>query len=124
MSNPFGSGTEERSASYSNDDKLPEKGDVDMAAADTMPPAQGQALNCPQVVAWPNERLRTVYQPGHDADAMFVIHRGEITKLSRECQFYSEPRRRQIWLRRPGAARAQGGAWNRDHAGQDPRRRR
>jgi hypothetical protein len=78
----------ETSAALLNDDKLPEKGDVDMAPADTRPPAQGQALNCPQVVAWPNERLRTVYQPGHDGDTMFVIHRGEITKLSRECQFF------------------------------------
>ncbi len=86
MSNPFGSGTQETSASLLNDDKLPEKGDV---APETSPPAEGRALNCPQVVAWPNERLRTIYQPGHDGDAMFVIHRGEITKLSRECQFYS-----------------------------------
>jgi len=88
MAVPYGSGSEGTPASMLNNDKLPEKGDVDMAAADTRPPAEGQALNCPQVVAWPNERLRTVYQPGHDGDTMFVIHRGEITKLSRECQFF------------------------------------
>lgn len=51
--------------------------------------AAGNALNCPQVVAWPNERLRTVYQSGHDNDAMYVVNRGEITKLSRECRFYN-----------------------------------
>ena len=78
----------ETSASLLNDDKLPEKGDVDIAPVGTRPPAEGQSLNCPQVVAWPNERLRNVYQPGHDGDTMFVIHRGEITKLSRECQFF------------------------------------
>jgi len=88
MSNPFGSSSQETSASLLNDDKLPEKGATDMAAADTAAPADGRALNCPQVVAWPNERLRTIYQPGHDGDTMFVIHRGELTKLSRECQFY------------------------------------
>jgi len=51
--------------------------------------ATGNALNCPQVVAWPNERLRTIYQSGHDNDAMYVVNRGEITKLSRECRFYN-----------------------------------
>lgn len=49
--------------------------------------ADGQSLNCPRVVAWPNERLRTTYQNGHDGDQNFVIYRGEITKLSRECRF-------------------------------------
>ncbi|WP_141700660.1 hypothetical protein [Methyloceanibacter superfactus] len=86
MSNPFGSGNEESSASLLNDDKLPERPLTETAAP--AGPADGRALNCPQVVAWPNERLRTVYQPGHDGDTNFVVHRGEITKLSRECQFY------------------------------------
>lgn len=48
--------------------------------------ADGKSLNCPQVVAWPNERLRTLYQSGHDGDQMYVINRAEITKLSRECR--------------------------------------
>ncbi|MGA9541719.1 MAG: hypothetical protein WBQ77_11840 [Methyloceanibacter sp.] len=48
--------------------------------------AAGRASSCPQVVAWPNEKLRTVYQRGHDGDANFIVYRGEITKLSRECQ--------------------------------------
>mgnify|MGYP001829050175 FL=1 len=46
----------------------------------------GRASSCPKVVAWPNEKLRTVYQRGHDGDANFIVYRGEITKLSRECQ--------------------------------------
>lgn len=84
LSNPFGGGSEDSSASLLKDDKLP-----DVAAADTGgPTAGGKSLNCPQVVAWPNERLLTIYQPGHDGDTKSVIHRGEITKLSRECQFY------------------------------------
>lgn len=51
------------------------------------PLPEGLGANCPQVVAWPRERLVTIYQPGHVGDAKHVIHRGEITKLSRECQF-------------------------------------
>lgn len=84
VSNPFGS-SEEISASPLSDDKLP-----DAVPADTSAPASvnGKSLNCPQVVAWPNERLLTNYQSGHDGDTKFVIYRGELTKLSRECQFY------------------------------------
>ena len=48
----------------------------------------GMGANCPQVVAWPRERLVTIYQPGHVGDTLFAIHRGEITKMSRECQFH------------------------------------
>ena len=52
------------------------------------PPATSVAANyhCPQVVAWPNDRLLTIYEAGHVGDSLFIIHRGEITKLSRECQ--------------------------------------
>ena len=56
------------------------------AAATTSP--DGKSLDCPQVVAWPNERLRTIYQNGHDGDQMYVVNRTEITKLSRECRVY------------------------------------
>jgi hypothetical protein len=65
-------------------DTLPE---TQMAATPAAAPPDGKALNCPQVVAWPNERLKTVYQSGHDGDQLYVVHRGEITKLSRECRF-------------------------------------
>lgn len=56
------------------------------ATAPAATSAAGRASSCPQVVAWPNEKLRTVYQRGHDGDANFIVYRGEITKLSRECQ--------------------------------------
>jgi hypothetical protein len=84
ISNPFVSSSDDKSASsLADDDKLPE-----MSSTTASDPANGNNLNCPRVVAWPNERLRTIYQPGHDGDALSVINRGEITKLSRQCQFY------------------------------------
>jgi hypothetical protein len=49
---------------------------------------EGAGIHCPQVVAWPRDRLVTVYQGGQTGDAKAVVHRGEITKMSRECQFY------------------------------------
>ncbi len=66
-------------------DTLPQ---TQTAAAPVVEQADGKSLSCPQVVAWPNERLRTTYQSGHDGDQNFVVNRGEITKLSRECRFY------------------------------------
>jgi hypothetical protein len=81
LANTFGS-SDDSSAAMANDEKLPEMAEASTNSAD------GKALNCPQVVAWPNERLRTNYQFGHDGDALSVINRGEITKLSRECRFY------------------------------------
>ena len=80
-------GSENTIPSVLADDKLPD------ASPSTAPsyasaPANGMSLNCPQVVAWPNERLLTIYESGHDGDTKFVIHRGELTKLSRECRFY------------------------------------
>lgn len=81
LSSPFGTSGDDSSAALAAEDKLPEMAN----AAD----ASGKSLNCPQVVAWPNERLLTRYQSGHDGDQLYVIHRGEITKLSRECQIYA-----------------------------------
>jgi len=81
--NPFGSS---ESTAYSSErlpDSIPEG---QMAQAPAAPAyADGKSPNCPQVVAWSNERLRTVYQSGHDGDQFYVINRAEITKLSREC---------------------------------------
>ncbi|MEZ5873366.1 MAG: hypothetical protein R3D30_00530 [Hyphomicrobiales bacterium] len=82
ISNPFGSSDDSSAASLANDDRLPEMGEV----AANQPSSGG--LNCPQVVSWPNERLLTIYQPGHDGDQKSVVHRGEFTKLSRECRFF------------------------------------
>ncbi len=74
--------------------------------AEPLPPADGRlpplpaaqpaanidesTLHCPQVVAWPHDRLVTVYQGGKVGDAQAVVHRGEITKLVRECQLYAD----------------------------------
>jgi hypothetical protein len=88
VTNPFGT-TE--SSGYASDrlpDTLPESqmADASTAAATAPRPADGKSTSCPQVVAWPNERLRTIYQSGHDGDQKYVVNRAEITKLSRECQ--------------------------------------
>ena len=50
----------------------------------------GNSAHCPEVVAWPRDRLLTIYQPGHVGDNLAVLHRGEITKMARECQVYSD----------------------------------
>jgi hypothetical protein len=86
LSSPFGSGEEDASASAVTEDRL-----LETAKADTGTdlPA-GFSAHCPQVVAWPRDRLLTVYQPGHVGDANSIVHRGEITKMARECQLYSD----------------------------------
>ena len=84
LSNPFRSGKEDTSAI--NEDRL-----LETARADTGTDLPGgKNANCPQVVAWPRDRLLTIYQPGHVGDQLAVIHRGEITKMARECTLYSD----------------------------------
>jgi hypothetical protein len=83
FSNPFRSSEAEppaRSTAQGALPELPEDGKVSDAPED-----YGGSFNCPQVVAWPHDRLLTVYAAGHAGDAKSVIHRGEITKLVREC---------------------------------------
>jgi hypothetical protein len=41
-------------------------------------------------VAWPRDRLLTVYQPEHVGETNAIVHRGEITKMARECQLLSD----------------------------------
>ena len=87
LSNPFKSGDEDSSASTVREDRL-----LETAKADTgtdLP--SGASLHCPQVVAWPRDRLLTVYEAGHVGDQNSVVHRGEITKMARECQLYPDP---------------------------------
>jgi hypothetical protein len=86
LASPFGSGDEDTSASAVTEDRLMETAKADTG---TDLPA-GFSAHCPQVVAWPRDRLLTVYQPGHVGEATAVIHRGEITKMARECQLYSD----------------------------------
>jgi hypothetical protein len=86
ISNPFGTGSEDTSASAVNEDRL-----LETAKADTGTDLPGgMSAHCPQVVAWPRDRLVTIYQPGHIGDQLAVIHRAEITKMARECQIFSD----------------------------------
>ncbi len=86
LSNPFKSGDEDSSASTVREDRLLETARADTGA--DLP--SGASLHCPQVVAWPRDRLLTVYEAGHVGDQNSVVHRGEITKMARECQLYSD----------------------------------
>jgi hypothetical protein len=86
LSNPFKSGSEDTSASAVTPDRL-----LETAKADTGTDLPGgSSSHCPQVVAWPRDRLLTIYQPDHVGDANSIVHRGEISKLARECQLYSD----------------------------------
>jgi hypothetical protein len=84
FSSPFGAGREDNSAPPP--DQLTAISQAN-AGSTTLP--SGMSANCPQVVAWPRDRMVTIYQPGHVGDTLYVRHRGEITKLSRECQIFS-----------------------------------
>ncbi len=86
ISSPFGTGSPDSSASTVTEDRLLETAKADQGT--DLP--GGMSAHCPQVVAWPKDRLVTVYQGGKTGDAQAVIHRGEITKMARECQIYSD----------------------------------
>jgi len=86
LSHPFRSGSEDPSASAVTPYKLLETAKADNGT--DLP--GGMSAHCPQVVAWPRDRLLTIYQPGHVGDQLAVVHRGEITKMARECQLYSD----------------------------------
>jgi hypothetical protein len=60
------------------------------ADAPQLAPLAGDSLHCPQIVAWPTDRLLTIYATGHIGDMQAIVHRGEITKLSRQCQIYGD----------------------------------
>lgn len=87
FSNPFGSGGEGNSGSQVSEEQMLETAKADSGTGLN---ALGQGTHCPQVVAWPHDRLLTVYQSGHNNDNLFIVHRGEITKMSRECQLYPD----------------------------------
>ncbi len=86
ISSPFKSGSADDAASSVNADRLLENAKADNGQE----AASGAAAHCPQIVAWPYDRLLTVYEPGHNGDNLSIVHRGEITKLARECQLYSD----------------------------------
>jgi hypothetical protein len=86
LSNPFRSGDEDATASTVTEDRLLETAKADPGT--DLP--GGASTHCPQVVAWPRDRLLTIYQPGQVGDSNAIVHRGEITKMARECQLYSD----------------------------------
>jgi len=83
FSNPFGSDDDGGSA-------VSESSLLDNAKADVGSLPAGYSAHCPQVVAWPRDRLLTVYQPDHVGDSNAIVHRGEITKMARECQLLAD----------------------------------
>jgi hypothetical protein len=83
ISNPFKSS---EGAPVSQDGMLAQA----RADAPQMAPIQGDNLHCPQVVAWPHDRLLTIYAAGQVGNTQAIVHRGEITKLARECQIYGD----------------------------------
>jgi hypothetical protein len=83
FSNPFGSNDDDTSA-------VPQTSMLENAKVDVASLPSGYSANCPQMVAWPRDRMLTVYQPDHIGDNNAVVHRGEITKMSRECQLHAD----------------------------------
>jgi hypothetical protein len=84
ISNPFRSGERDAPLPPANQEQT-----LAAAKAGAQPGAalpEGASLHCPQVVAWPHDRLLTIYQPGRVGDSQAIVHRGEITKMARECE--------------------------------------
>jgi hypothetical protein len=84
MSNPFKSDAGADAPQAVSSDSL--LADAKADAGNDTTGAVGSNNHCPQVVAWPQDKLVTIYQPGHVGEALSIVHRGEITKLSRECE--------------------------------------
>lgn len=88
ISNPFKSSDEALQPLPPSPDGMLDKAKAD---APTMASATaGDSLHCPQVVAWPHDRLLTIYAGGQVGNTQAIVHRGEITKLARECQIYGD----------------------------------
>jgi hypothetical protein len=86
FSNPFRTGSQDAGPPAVTADRMLETAKADSGGY--LP--TGTSSHCPQVVAWPNDRLVTVYQPDHVGDNLAIMHRGEITKMARECQLYPD----------------------------------
>jgi hypothetical protein len=66
-----------------NEERLPDTApEADVNDPDALNYLAG---NCPQFVAWPRDRMTTIYDVGQVGDSAAVRHRGEITKTAREC---------------------------------------
>ncbi|MGC2408657.1 MAG: hypothetical protein WA441_01220 [Methyloceanibacter sp.] len=86
IANPFRSSEQDASAPADQNRmlaaaKADSGGDVSLS---------GASEHCPKVVAWPHDRLLTIYEPGHVGDTQAIMHRGEITKMARECELYPD----------------------------------
>ncbi|MGZ5918021.1 MAG: hypothetical protein ACXWJ4_12025 [Methyloceanibacter sp.] len=88
ISNPFRSSEADLPALPSDQNRMLAAAKADAAGAEA--PPSGASEHCPQVVAWPHDRLLTVYEPGHAGDTGAAMHRGEITKMARECELYPD----------------------------------
>jgi hypothetical protein len=49
-------------------------------------PGGDVAPGCPRFSVWPRDNHLTIYEPGRVGDGLAIVHRGEITNTSRECQ--------------------------------------
>jgi hypothetical protein len=76
--------------SSDDDGRPPQTSALENAKVDLASLPAGFSANCPQVVAWPRDRLLTIYQPDKVGDSNGVIHRGEITKMARECEIFGD----------------------------------
>lgn len=88
ISNPFRSSESDLPALPSDQNRMLAAAKADAAGAEASP--SGASEHCPQVVAWPHDRLLTIYEPGHAGDTEAITHRGEITKMARECELYPD----------------------------------
>lgn len=84
LSNPFGSSKQEEKNPWRtavSEDRL-----LDAARNDTAGPIDVSVpgLTCPAINIYPRDRLITYYLPGRE-DQLAIRHRGEITKVAREC---------------------------------------
>jgi hypothetical protein len=87
ISNPFRSGEADLPA-LPDQNRMLAVAKADAAGGDASP--NGASSHCPQVVAWPHDRLLTIYEPGHVGDGQEIMHRGEITKMARECELFPD----------------------------------
>lgn len=51
------------------------------------PSIGGDAGGCPRFVVGARDATLTIYEQGRVGDGLAIMHRGEITKTARECQF-------------------------------------
>ncbi|MEC9369067.1 MAG: hypothetical protein VX871_10300 [Pseudomonadota bacterium] len=85
LSNPFGSSKPTKKNSWST--SVSEERLLDAAKTEGAGPIDVSVagLTCPLINIWPRDRLITYYEGQATGDALAIRHRGEITKVAREC---------------------------------------